>query len=269
MPFFTLVKQITKKQHLLLVILSAISIGLYWYIPPISGFVNGEIVQRRWLSSGEQNALVGPNTKNWAPFDSTSRHFINAVISAEDSRFFEHNGIDPKEIWESIKVNFSEKSFVRGASTITQQVIKLGVLSSEKTLIRKSRELIGAIIMESVMTKNEILAWYCNLADFGSGIYGIKAASRYYFATTPETLTLVESIHLALVLPAPNTWSKSLKQKLLTDFGRKRFKIVLGELRNSSHITEHEYELAMLTGNFGRPVSSIVNKTNGNPKVHE
>lgn len=234
-------------------------IFLYWFIPPVHKFSEAYIHQTRWLRSTSETVVkVGPKAKGWVSLGETSKHFIHSVISAEDSRFFEHEGIDLKEIWKSFKLNLSKGKYARGASTITQQVVKLGVLSSDKNLIRKSRESVGAILLETSLSKKEILSWYINLADFGSGVYGIKDAAWYYFQTTPDKLTVSESIHLALVLPAPNTWSEGLKQKLLTEFGRRRFMKLLGELYNNGYITKHQFEIANQTGNFGRPISSVV-----------
>jgi membrane peptidoglycan carboxypeptidase len=201
---------------------------------------------------------VGPNTENWVSPEGISKHFMHSIVSAEDTRFFKHKGLDLREIWKSLKLNFDKGRYVRGASTITQQVVKLGLLSTDKTLIRKSREAIGAVLLEMQMSKEDILSWYVNLADFGSGVYGIKDAANYYFKTTPDKLTVSESIHLALVLPAPNAWSESLKQNLLTEFGRRRFKNVLNELYNNGYITKHQYETSLQTGNFGRPISTVV-----------
>ena len=230
-----------------------------WFVPKVSTFDEGEVFQTRWLRQGSETVVaVGPMTENWVSQEKISKHLMYAIVSAEDTRFFVHPGIDLKEIWNSLKLNIDEGRYARGGSTITQQVVKLGLLSGDKTITRKAREALGALLLERRLTKDEILSWYVNLADFGSGVYGIKDASHFYFNTTPDKLTVSESIHLALVLPAPNTWSEGLKQKLLTEFGRKRFKNVLNELYNSGYITKHQYEISVLTGNFGRPVSSVV-----------
>lgn len=234
-------------------------VTVYNAVPDTSAFESGQIKQTRWLRTKSQTeVMVGPDSANWSSIDATSKHLINAIISAEDTRFFEHNGVDFREIWRSLKLNLDKGRIVRGASTITQQVVKLGLLSSEKSFVRKAREAVGALLLERKLSKIEILGWYINLADFGSGVYGIRAASKYYFQTTPDKLTVAESIHLALVLPAPNTWSESLKQKSLTEFGRRRFANVLDELLNSGYITKNEYEITSQTGNFGRPITSVV-----------
>jgi monofunctional glycosyltransferase len=232
---------------------------LLWFIPPVYKLQEGPIMQTRWLRLYSQtNVLIGPDELSWVSLEKTSQHLINAIISAEDSRFFAHHGVDLREVVRSIKLNFSKGRYARGGSTITQQVVKLSFLSSDKTIVRKLREITGALILETLLSKDEILAWYLNLADFGSGTYGVKDAADYYFSSTPDRLTVAESIHLALVLPAPNTWSKGLKSKLLTEFGRRRFKNVLGELLNNKYITKQQYDITLQTGNFGRPITSVM-----------
>lgn len=247
------------KRSWAIVLAAAFVVFMAWFIPPVYKLKDGAVLHTRWLRLYSQtNVLIGPDELNWVPLEKTSRHLIHAIISSEDSRFFSHSGVDLREVGRSIKLNLSKGRYVRGGSTITQQVVKLSFLSADKTLVRKLRELAGALLLEMILTKEQILAWYLNLADFGSGTYGVKDAADYYFSSTPERLTVAESIHLALVLPAPNTWSKGLKSRLLTEFGRRRFKTVLGELLNNNYITKKQYDITMQTGNFGRPISSVM-----------
>lgn len=111
----------------------------------------------------------------------------------------------------------------RGGSTISQQVVKMAFLSREKTLIRKAREVVGTLL-ETILSKDEIMEWYLNLAEFGDAVYGIEKASWHYFRTKPQLLSIEQAVHLALVLPSPNGWSKGLRRKNLTRFGHQRFR---------------------------------------------
>ncbi len=197
---------------------------------------------------------VGPATKSWTSYQRISKSFLNAVIVAEDGRFFEHFGIDPAEIYHSYKINQKRNRYVRGGSTITQQVVKMAFLTREKTIIRKMREVLGALILELILTKEEILEWYVNLTEFGGGIYGVKSAGYYYFKTKPELLTIDQSLLLASVIPSPNKWSKGLRQKSLTDFGHKRFANLATKMLRRNFISRKQWENTLLYGNFGGPI---------------
>ena len=111
-----------------------------------------------------------------------------------------------------------------------QQVIKVALLTRDKTIIRKAREAVGAILLELLLPKDKILEWYINLAEFGDGVYGLREGAKHYFATKPEQLTIAQGVHLALVLPSPNRWSRGLRQERLTKFGRGRFQQILDRM---------------------------------------
>ena len=125
------------------------------------------------------------------------QNLINAVVVLEDKRFFQHFGVDIKGLSRAIFENIKEMRYSQGASTITQQLSKLIFLNTEKTLSRKLRELIISFYLEYRFTKIEILSMYLNRAYFGSGQYGIKAASKRYFSKIPKDLSIAESAILA------------------------------------------------------------------------
>ena len=202
----------------------------------------------------DNKETINKNLSKITPFSEISKYLIYSLICAEDVNFFNHNGFDFKQIKNSLKINLAKKSYHRGASTITQQLVKMVALQSDKTLLRKIREAIGAVLIEYFLSKEQIITWYLNLVYFGSNIYGIHQASSHYFNTTPDRLTISESVHLALILPGPNSWSESLKNKSLTNFGKKRFHKLLKELYNGEYITHRQYVSANKTGNFGNPV---------------
>ena len=134
-------------------------------------------------------------------------NLINAVIVLEDRRFFDHFGIDFKGLSRAIFENLKDMRYSQGASTITQQLSKLIFLNAEKTLSRKLRELIIAFYLEYKFTKVEILSMYLNRAYFGSGQYGIKAASKRYFLKLPKDLSIAETAILVGSLKAPSKLS--------------------------------------------------------------
>ncbi|MCX6129143.1 MAG: transglycosylase domain-containing protein [Proteobacteria bacterium] len=222
--------------------------------PPVWNLKRGPIMIERWPKSGAQIIAFGPGQAHWVPINGISRHVINAIVVAEDARYYEHFGLDTTEIRKSIVFNMEKKRYARGASTITQQVVKMAFLSPEKSLIRKFREALGAVALESFLSKDEILAWYINIVEFGDGIFGIKAAAEHFFETTPELLTIQDGAHLALVLPSPNRWSRGLRQKQLTSFGHQRYAQIIEEMYNLGLITPALRESALATGDFGRPI---------------
>ena len=232
---------------------------IYLFIPPVWKLTEGPIKITRWPKTGEQVFVVGPATEHWVKVTSVSRHVINAIIVAEDNRFYNHPGVDFIAIKKSIEKNIAERRFARGGSTITQQVVKMTLLSPEKTLLRKTREAVGSLLLERILDKSQILEWYINLAEFGDGVFGIKAAAEHYFDTSPELLTIQHGAHLALVLPSPNGWSVGLRKRELTEFGHKRYKKIIDQLLSQRFITQALYESALATGDFGRPIKEHAN----------
>lgn len=131
----------------------------------------------------------------------------NALVSAEDTRFYNHFGIDIIRIIKALFVDIMSLSIVQGASTITQQTAKIYFLSPEKTLKRKLTEILIAIKLEKNFTKDHILSLYLNKAFFGFRSYGIAAAAKSYFNKTPAELSIGETATLIGLLPAPSRYS--------------------------------------------------------------
>ncbi|HPN34273.1 MAG TPA: monofunctional biosynthetic peptidoglycan transglycosylase [bacterium] len=144
---------------------------------------------------------------SWSPLSSISPLLIQAVLIAEDDKFFQHDGFD----WEGIKVamekDLDRKRFSAGGSTITQQLVKNLYLSPSKNPLRKLREAVLAVQMEKMCSKKRILELYLNVIEWGPGIYGIGSASRHYFHKPPADLQAGEAIRLASVLPNPSRYS--------------------------------------------------------------
>jgi hypothetical protein len=118
--------------------------------------------------------------------------------------------------------DIEEGRFARGASTITQQVVKNVYLSQEKTITRKIREMIWARALNKTLTKREILTFYVNLVEFGPGLYGVRDAARAYFGKSPAELSPKEAAFLVMLLPSPRRYSVSYRQKHLTPYARRR-----------------------------------------------
>ncbi|MCL1964264.1 MAG: PBP1A family penicillin-binding protein [Firmicutes bacterium] len=130
----------------------------------------------------------------------------NAFVAAEDLRFYNHHGFDLVRIFGSILANLRSRTYSEGASTITQQLVKLTHLSEAKTLARKGEELYLAIQLESRYTKREILEMYLNTVYFGEGAYGLQAAAELYFGKNAAELTVAEGAALAATIKAPSAY---------------------------------------------------------------
>lgn len=143
------------------------------------------------------------------PLDSISTNLQQAIVAIEDPEFYTHIGIKPTAIARAIWTNFMQGELLsgQGGSTITQQVIKLTILTSDKSPVRKFKEWILALKMERVLTKDQILELYLNQAPFGGQLYGVEEGSMTFFGKHAADLNILESAYLAAMLPAPTRYS--------------------------------------------------------------
>jgi len=141
--------------------------------------------------------------QHWVPYARISSNLKRAVLVAEDSGFWQHEGIDFEQMKESIEVNIERLEFARGGSTITQQLAKNLYLSPSKNPIRKVRELLIARRLEAELTKQRILELYLNVIEWGDGIYGAEAAARTYLGKSAADLGPSESALLAGAIVNP------------------------------------------------------------------
>jgi monofunctional biosynthetic peptidoglycan transglycosylase len=125
------------------------------------------------------------------------------VLSAEDQKFFGHEGVDWDAIKESVEVNRAQKRFARGGSTITQQLAKNLFFTTHKSLIRKGRELLVARWLEEDLSKRRILELYLNVIEWGDGVFGCEAAARRYYGKACADLGPEEAAGLAAMIPNP------------------------------------------------------------------
>jgi len=143
----------------------------------------------------------------WIPLQDISPFLLDAVVVAEDDTFFQHRGLNYKEIVKAMIEDLKRWRFARGASTITQQLARNAFLTRRKSLVRKMREILLARRIERALTKQRILELYLNEVEWGDSIYGAEAASRYYFDKHASELTLTESALLAAMLPNPRYYN--------------------------------------------------------------
>ncbi|MBI4651037.1 monofunctional biosynthetic peptidoglycan transglycosylase [Candidatus Desantisbacteria bacterium] len=144
----------------------------------------------------------------WVPYSRISSYIKKAVIVAEDDKFWSHDGFDFDAIKDAMEANYKAKKFKAGASTITQQLAKNIYLSPSKNPLRKMKEALITWRMEKVLSKRRILELYLNSVEWGDkGIFGIEAASRYYFGKPASALNPEESSKLAAILPNPRKYN--------------------------------------------------------------
>lgn len=179
--------------------------------------------------------------KYWVGLKEISKYAKWAIVISEDWGFFQHQGIDLNQVKAALNEMMEEQKF-RGASTISQQMVKNIFLSQERTLLRKIHEIILTQKVERALTKNLILEVYLNSIEFGPGIYGIKEASAHYFKKSPRDLTAREGAFLAMLLPSPKRYYLSFRKKKLTPFARERVNGILAKMRMAKIISAEEYQ---------------------------
>ena len=126
-----------------------------------------------------------------------------AVVAAEDSRFWQHGGIDWQALREAMQHNYEQRRLVYGASTISQQTVKNRFLTASRDPLRKWHEAWLTLGMEQNLSKRRILEHYLNIAEFGRGVYGVDAAARFYYGIPASRLQGWQAIELAASLPSP------------------------------------------------------------------
>ena len=196
-------------------------------------------------SNGERIAVYGEMYSTYIEHDEISPNLIKAVIALEDKRFYSHYGIDIRAIIRALYVNVTNLSYKQGGSTITQQLAKIIFLSSEKSILRKIKELFITIKLEILLEKEEILSLYLNRAYFGSGNYGVKSASNSYFYKDPKDLNIYESAILVSALKAP-TRLNMIASPIST---KKRALLVLNNMLKLGFISEFEFNREFKTLN--------------------
>ncbi|MDD2888795.1 MAG: PBP1A family penicillin-binding protein [Aliarcobacter sp.] len=189
--------------------------------------------------------------REYVKYDDIPARIIEGLVAIEDTQFFEHHGINPDAISRAIIKDIKAGGFVEGASTLTQQLIKMLILTREKKLLRKVKEALLAIRLETVLTKEEILERYLNHVYFGHGYYGIKTAAKGYFNKDLYELSLKEMAILVGLPRAPSFYdpTKNLKISLA------RANQVITRLNTLGWINNEQFENSM------KEIPEIFNQT--------
>ncbi|MGX5805396.1 transglycosylase domain-containing protein [Bradyrhizobium sp. Arg314] len=192
--------------------------------------VDGGLIANRGTSGGEAVGL-----------HEMSPYIPEAVVAIEDRRFYSHFGIDPIGLSRAMVTNLLGRHFSQGGSTLTQQLAKNLFLTPDRTLERKVQEVLLALWLEHKHTKDQILEMYLNRVYFGSGAYGVEAASRRYFGKSARDVSLSEAALLAGLLKAPSKLSPARDPKA----AEARAQLVLAAMHEEGKISDKEYKVAL------------------------
>jgi monofunctional biosynthetic peptidoglycan transglycosylase len=138
----------------------------------------------------------------FVPLDRVAPTLQRAVVAAEDARFYQHHGFDWREIRNAVEDDLEDRR-VRGASTITQQLVKNLFFGTSRSFLRKGLEATLVPVAEISLGKRRILELYLNVVELGPGIYGVEAAAHHYYSASARTVDRAQAVRLAAILPAP------------------------------------------------------------------
>ena len=185
-------------------------------------------------------SLVPSRPDYWVSLKKLDKRSYGAIVISEDWRFYEHYGFDIAQIKKAIFSSLEGRK-LRGASTITQQLVKNIYLGQERSWLRKGKEALLAIIIEQVLSKERILEIYLNIIEYGQGIYGIYNASLFYFQKFPQKLSSREGAFLAMLLPSPKKYSQSFRNQELSTFASQSIDEILRKMKISGHLSSEEF----------------------------
>ncbi|MFJ5409878.1 peptidoglycan glycosyltransferase/peptidoglycan DD-transpeptidase MrcA [Pectobacterium punjabense] len=245
------------------ILLGAASIyGLYRYIEPqlpdvaTLKDVRLQTPMQVYSADGELIAQFGEKRRIPLKLDQIPPELVHAFIATEDSRFYDHHGVDPVGIIRAASIALTSGHASQGASTITQQLARNFFLSPERTLTRKIKEVFLAIRIEQLLTKDEILELYLNKIYLGYRAYGVGAAAQVYFGRPVDQLTLSEMAMIAGLPKAPSTFNPLYSY----DRAVARRNVVLARMKDENYITPSQYDAARnekLVANYHAPEISF------------
>jgi penicillin-binding protein 1A len=233
-----------------LILVSSFLLGATFFV------VNNKVVDLSVLENynpGKPSILLDDSGKEWARFQLDRREpisisrmprmLLQAFLAAEDHNFFSHSGISWKGIIRSSCANLYHRRIVQGASTITQQLVKLLFFNAQKTFSRKIKEQFYSLIVEQQFTKEQILETYLNHVYFGSGIYGVQSASQRFWSIPIEKISIDQAATLAAIVRSPMNYSPLLSP----ESSQKRRNVILHSMYLLNYISEEQYEKAKNT----------------------
>jgi len=243
-----------KKPRRLLLRIAAIVLALvlagglvFWFTLPSVSWLKKENPKETAMMGfrselAKQKGMRARRLWRRVPLSRISPCLIQAVLIAEDDKFFEHEGFDWESMRKALDANIKKKRVLRGGSTITQQLAKNLFLSSEQSVWRKLREAAIAWKLESELSKKRILELYLNVIDWGNGIYGAEAAAQSWFSCPASGLTLSQAIRLASIISNPHRFSASDNDN--GRMNRKR-RIIAGRMLQRRWISQEAHDQAL------------------------
>lgn len=230
--------KLVKVAFVFMIVMTIFFVGLYLYAVSLPK-ININNVNNISIYDKENDIIFSGNgNKEWISLNNISNYLIDATISTEDKRFYNHPGFDILRIAKSMYVNVTTKNLSQGASTITQQLARNLFSNFDKTWRRKLKEAWYAFRIEIDYSKDEILEAYLNTINYGNGVLGIENASYYYFNKSAKDLSLAEASMLAGIPKAPNAYSPLND----SETAKKRQGIILNYMVKNKKISEKEAE---------------------------
>lgn len=233
---------------LTMIILGCVVAGIIYVqlkpgLPSVDSLKTVELQQpmQIYTADGKLIGEVGEQRRIPVKLNDVPKKLIEAVLATEDSRFYEHHGLDPVGIARAVSVAITKGGASQGASTITQQLARNFFLTPEKNIVRKAKEAILAIEIENTLSKDEILELYLNKIYLGYRAYGVAAAAKTYFGKSLDQLTLSEMAVIAGLPKAPSTINPLYSLKRATA----RRNVVLGRMLEMQYISKAEYDEAI------------------------
>lgn len=214
-------------------------------LPDLNNFKERRVAQSTKIYDRTGQILLydvhGEEKRTIVSFEEIPRSVKNATVALEDTSFYRHYGFRPLSFLRAVLINFLRGSFEQGGSTITQQLAKTTLLTPEKTIIRKAKEIIIAFKLERKYSKDEILNLYLNQIPYGNGAYGIEAATQTFFRKNAKDLTALEASYLVSLPKAPTYYSPYGKHRKELDA---RAEFALKKMLALGFLTEKEFKEA-------------------------
>ncbi|MGD2098909.1 MAG: monofunctional biosynthetic peptidoglycan transglycosylase [Desulfobacterales bacterium] len=218
--------------------------GFYFYVglPDVSELKNKNprstaLMVQRYREAKKTNATFRIQQR-WIELKAIPKLLQETVRVTEDASFYQHKGIDFAELKAAIKKNWQKGEYARGASTITQQLAKNLYLSTDKSIIRKIKELLITLRLEKDLSKKRIFELYLNVIEWGPGIFGVEMAAEHYFSKPVGQLTLEEIVRMVAVIPRP----LAINPTENSDWLKWKARWILDALRRYAYIDENQYQ---------------------------
>ena len=207
-PNWTKIRRIIRITLYSAIVMSLLDVGyVLGKMPDWDFYAQGPIVESAFIMDYQYRRMLDRQLPplRWQPvsLQEMSPNLLRAVLVAEDSRFYQHSGIDTEALRKAMEYNLTRQKLVYGGSTISQQLTKNLFLTPSRNPLRKWHELWLTLALEQSLSKHRILELYLNVAEFGQGIYGAEAAARYYWSRSARDLTMSQAIALAATLTSP------------------------------------------------------------------